>query len=130
SVPNVCELRVDLGAINHNLRLAAGLARGRSVLAAVKADAYGHGLVEVARSIQAAGTAQWLGVALVDEAAALRAAVVTLPLLKFSVTFPDELDDALALGVTLTVADEQGIRDVARAAAARGVVAPVHLKID
>lgn len=130
SVPNVCELRVDLGAINHNLRLAAGLARGRSVLAAVKADAYGHGLVEVARSIQAAGTAQWLGVALVDEAAALRAAGVTLPLLKFSLSFPDELDDALALGVTLTVADEQGIRDVARAAAARGVVAPVHLKID
>ena len=49
----VSELRVDLGAINQNLRLAAQLAGGRAVLAAVKADAYGHGLVPVARSIEA-----------------------------------------------------------------------------
>lgn len=121
---------MDLGAINENLRLAAELAGGRAVLAAVKADAYGHGLVEVARSIEAAGTAQWLGVALVDEAVALRAAGIRLPILKFSLTFPDELPAALAAEVTLTVADARGIDQVGEAAGAAGVVAPVHLKID
>ena len=126
----VSELRVDLGAINQNLRLAAQLAGGRAVLAAVKADAYGHGLVPVARSIEDAGTAQWLGVALTDEATALRAGGVTLPILKFTLTFPDELPQALAAGVTLTVADARGVEDTAAAAKAAGVVAAVHLKVD
>ncbi|GAB3815012.1 alanine racemase [Tessaracoccus terricola] len=121
---------MDLGAINDNLRIAAELAGGRAVLAAVKADAYGHGLVEVSRSIQASGTAQWLGVALVSEAQQLRAAGITLPLLKFSLTCPEELPAALEAHLTLTVADVEGVDAVAAAAASAGVVAPVHLKVD
>ena len=121
---------MDLDAINQNLRTAAELADGRAVLAAVKADAYGHGLVEVSRSIQSAGTAQWLGVALVSEAVELRDAGITLPILKFTLTFPEELPSALAASLTLTVADADGIQAVGAAAAAAGVVAPLHLKVD
>ncbi|TRY18208.1 alanine racemase [Tessaracoccus rhinocerotis] len=124
------ELRVDLGAINENLRIAGERAAGRAVLAAVKADAYGHGLVEVSRSIQEAGTAQWLGVALVSEGRQLRAAGITLPVLKFTLTCPDELADALEAQLVLTVADQPGIDAVAAAAASAGLVAPVHLKVD
>ena len=57
---------------------ARDLAGGRTVLAAVKANAYGHGLVEVARSIEQRGSADWLGVAVTDEASRLRAAGVTV----------------------------------------------------
>lgn len=121
---------MDLGAVNQNLRTAAELAGGRAVLAAVKADAYGHGLVEVARSIQTEGTAQWLGVALVSEARQLRSAGITLPLLKFTLTCPDELAEALEARLALTVADAAGIDAVATAAASAGVDAPVHLKVD
>lgn len=121
---------MDLGAINDNLQLAAELAGGRTVLAAVKADAYGHGLVPVARSIQAAGVAGWLGVALVEEAVALRGAGITMPILKFTLTLPEELPEALAARLTLTVADLEGVEAIAAAAGAAGVVAPVHLKVD
>lgn len=126
----MCELQVDLVAINSNLRTAAELAGGRTVLAAVKANAYGHGLVEVARSIEAAGTAEWLGVALVAEAATLRAAGIRLPILKFSATLADELHDAFAAEVTLTVGSLDAVHQLEAAADRADVTARVHLKVD
>lgn len=129
-MPGPCELTVDLDALNRNVRLAAELAGNRAVLVAVKANAYGHGLVPVARSIEEAGSAQWLGIATVGEAATLRAAGITLPILKFSITLPDELVQALAAGVVFTVGDAEGIDQLAEAAADEGVTADVHLKID
>lgn len=125
-----CELMVDLDALNRNVALAARLSGDRAVLVAVKADAYGHGLVAVGRNLQAAGTAQWLGVATVGEAVALRAAGITLPILKFSITLPDEMVEALAAEVVLTVGDANNIADVAAAATQAGLVADVHLKVD
>ncbi|MGV8846472.1 alanine racemase [Tessaracoccus sp.] len=125
-----CELTVDLDAINKNLALVAELSGNRTILVAVKANAYGHGLVAVARSIEAAGTAHWLGVATVSEAAALRAAGVSLPILKFSITMPDELAVALSTGLVFTVGDQGAIEQLAEAAAAAGRVAEAHLKID
>lgn len=129
-MPGTCELIVDLDALNRNVALAAELAGGRTVMVAVKADAYGHGLVPVARSIETAGSAQWLGVATVDEATALRAAGVSLPILKFSITLPDEFVEALAARLVFTVGDADGIRLLADAAVEAGVVADVHLNID
>ena len=129
-MPSPCELVVDLDAINRNLGLVAELAGERTILAAVKADAYGHGLVPVARSIQDAGSAQWLGVATVAEALALRAAGVALPILKFTITLPDELPEALGADIAFTVGDVESIRSLQEAAAQAGVVAVTHLKLD
>ncbi len=125
-----CELTVDLDAVNRNLALVAELAGDRTILVAVKANAYGHGLVAVARSIEAAGSAHWLGVATVSEAATLRDAGVSLPILKFSITLPEELPLALRTGLVFTVGDEEAIEHLAAAAATAGVVAEAHLKID
>lgn len=130
AMAGTCELTVDLDAINRNLGLVAQLAGDRTVLAAVKANAYGHGLVEVARSIEDAGTAQWLGVATVPEAVELRTAGVAMPILKFTITLPDELPAALAAGVVFTVGDADAITHLAGAAAAAGVTATAHLKLD
>ncbi len=126
----MCELTVDLDALNRNVALAAELAGGRTVLVAVKADAYGHGLVPVARSIEEAGTAQWLGVATVDEATALRAAGISLPILKFSITLRDDMAEALAARVVFTVGDAEGITHLAEAAAVADMTADVHLNVD
>ncbi len=125
-----CELTVDLDAINRNLLLVAELAGDRTVLAAVKANAYGHGLVPVARSMEAAGVAQWLGVATVSEALALREAGVSLPILKFSITLPDEFPEAFEAGIVFTVGDVASITHLQEAAEAAGVVAVAHLKLD
>src|SRR3954463_3584858 len=66
------EIVVDLAAIRHNVRLLKELT-GTPMMTVVKADGYGHGLVESARAAREAG-AEWLGVATIDEALALRAA--------------------------------------------------------
>lgn len=129
-MPSPCELVVDLDAINRNLGLVADLVGERTILAAVKADAYGHGLVPVARSIQDAGSAQWLGVATVAEALALRAAGLRLPILKFTITLHDELPEAMGAGIAFTVGDVESIRSVQEAAELAGVVAVTHLKLD
>lgn len=124
-----------LGNIRHNLagiraRVTADRP-GRLVLAAVKANAYGHGAREVARMIQATGSADWLGVATVPEAQELRAAGVTLPMLKLSpAVAADEVAAALASGLTLAVATREDLDRVAAAARERGRPAAVHLKVD
>ena len=90
------QLNVDLAAIDANLALASERNPGRAVLLPVKANAYGHGIVPVARHVESVGSAQWLGVAEVSEAEQLREGGVELPALKFSPCFPEELDRALA----------------------------------
>ena len=124
------QLNVDLAAIDANLALAGKFNPGRAVLLPVKADAYGHGIVPVARHVEAVGSAQWLGVAEVSEAEQLRAGGVGLPVLKFSPCFPDELDRAIAARLTLCVGDSAGITAAQEAAERAGIRHPVHLKVD
>lgn len=122
--------RIHLDAIRHNLsgiRTAVGDAQ---VLMAVKANAYGHGAVEVARDVEAAGLVDRFGVATVPEGIELREAGVRLPILKLSHAFAEEIDAALAHDLELAVVNESGIDEVAAAAEARGVTARVHLKLD
>lgn len=116
-------LRANLGAV----RARVG---GRAVLAAVKADAYGHGAVEVSRMIERTGAADWLGVATVGEGLELRAAGITLPVLKLSVARGEEVAAAVAAGLTLCVVDEDSILEAGAAATALGTTASVHLKVD
>ncbi|WP_232547173.1 alanine racemase [Propioniciclava soli] len=121
----------DLGAIRHNLAGVRARVGDRLVLAAVKANAYGHGALAVARMIDQAAAADWLGVATAAEALELREAGVRLPMLIFSPV----VSDAAALacvraGVDLTVASADTLDKVSRAAAQAGVPASVHLKVD
>lgn len=127
---NPNQLVVNLAAIDHNLRQAAQLAPGCRVLAAVKADAYGHGLIPVATSIQQQGSAQLLGVALVEEAQQLRSAGITLPILKFSPAFEDELPAALAANLALTVIEPANVTAASQAAQSGNGEFDVHIKVD
>ena len=124
------EAVVDLGAIRDNLRtLKAGTAA--DVLAVVKADGYGHGLVPSARAALEGG-ATWLGTAIVDEALALRAAGIDVPILAWLWT-PDEADTvarALAAGIDVTVNNPWQLDAVVAAARASGTSARIHLKVD
>lgn len=124
-----------LDAIRSNLdgvraRVSAGRP-DRRVLLAIKANAYGHGAVEVGRMAQRTGCADWLGVATVPEAAQLREAGVTLPILKFTpAQGAVEITGALDADLTLTVIDSASIAALEAIAAATGRVARVHLKLD
>lgn len=125
-------VEVDLRAIAHNVRQARALAPGASVLVAVKADAYGHGAVAVASHLVDQGLADAFGVATTPEATELRDAGISQPILKFVPCLPgDDLDAAVAAGVSLTVHDEPTISQAAAAAHAAGrALHPIHLKVD
>ena len=93
---------VDLGAIRHNVKYLRSLAPHSQMMAVVKANAYGHGAVPVARAAVAAG-ATWLGVAILEEALELRQADITEPILILGHLLPEQMPAAVAAGLSLTV---------------------------
>src|SRR5437764_210474 len=106
---------VDLCAIRHNVRLVrAAIGPGVRLMAMVKANAYGHGAVPVARTCVEAG-ATGLAVATVDEGLALRRSGITAPLLVLGASTPEEHPDLVRPGIALygyhpAGADPQGLR--------------------
>ena len=123
------EAVVDLDAVRHNTAVLKQHAGAAGVMAVVKADAYGHGLVECARAVLEGG-ATWLGVSLVQEALALRAAGFTAPVLAWMIGPGEDLVPALANDVDLSVSNAPGLAEVCGAARDAGRPARVHLKID
>jgi alanine racemase len=124
------EAVVDLAAIRGNVATLTGGTRAE-VLAVVKADGYGHGLLPSARAALAGG-ASWLGTALLDEALALCAAGITAPTLAWLWTPADAPQVVAAVGQSVDVSVSSGWQlDAVRAAAAQtGRTARIHLKID
>ncbi|NLW21295.1 MAG: alanine racemase [Clostridiales bacterium] len=121
---------VDLAAFAHNLRLLKALIGPQvGLMAVVKADAYGHGLVPVARAAQAAG-ADALAVALAEEGTRLRQAGVHLPILVLAGLNAQSTREAVGQGLTLTAHTPAHLASASQEAVAQGVTAQVHLKLD
>jgi len=119
---------VDLDAIAANLRAIAAHVRV-PVMPIVKANAYGHGLVPVARHLQASGAGSF-GVAFVEEGIALREAGIDVPILVMGGIFGPQVAQFIRHDLQLTVSSLSKLRQVEDAAAALGRRARVHLKID
>ena len=120
--------RVDLDAVRGNVEALCARTTAE-VLAVVKADGYGHGLLPCARAAVAGG-ATWLGTALVDEALALRAAGLTEPRVLAWLLGPGERwADAVAADIDLSVNAAWALDEVVSAARATGRTARVHLKV-
>lgn len=120
---------VDLDAIAGNTRVMRERATGAAVLAVVKADAYGHGLVPSARAALAGG-ATWLGTAQLAEALTLRSAGVGGRVLTWLHAPGADFAAALIGGIDVGVSAPWALGEVADAARATGVTARVHLKAD
>lgn len=99
------------------------------LMAVVKADGFGHGMLEVARTALTAG-ASWLGVATVDEALTLRTAGITAPVLCWLADPWTDLQSAVTCGVTVSCANRETLRAVADAARIVNERALVHLELD
>jgi len=121
---------INLDALRYNIVALQSLIGDRALMAPLKANAYGHGSVEVAKFLDREHLADFIGVTTVPEVLELKQAGVSLPVMKLSLSFPDELPSLLAADAAVTVADAAGIDAVEAAAAAAGVTAQVHLKID
>lgn len=121
---------VDLAVLRKNVRLIGqSVPEGTKLLAVVKADAYGHGMVQVAREALGAG-ASYLAVALVEEGVALREAGIDAPALVLGATSYEETLLGVEHSLTLTVCDAAMVRAVEAAAVQQGKSGLVHLKID
>lgn len=110
-----------------NIRKAIGTEP--KILIAVKADAYGHGAVEVAKMAQEIGV-DWLGIATVPEAIELREAGIKLPILKLSHLFEEEAEAAINYDVTSAVSGIENAEMLNRIAKSLNKTCSVHLKID
>src|SRR5689334_9172417 len=121
--------QVDLGAISANVTALRERAGSAEVMAVVKADAYGHGLVPAARAAVRGG-ATWLGVAQLPEAVELRQAGIRVPVLSWLHVPGQDFTEAVALGIDLGVAAQWSLRQVLAAAEATGRAARVHVKVD
>ncbi|WP_326635606.1 alanine racemase [Streptosporangium sp. NBC_01755] len=123
------EARVDLSAIRENLALLGSHAPGAEMMAVVKADAYGHGLVPAARGCLEGGAGR-LGTAYVREALQLRAGGITAPILSWILTPGEPLEQAVEHDIELSAGSAGVVDTIADAAALAGRTARVHLKAD
>lgn len=120
------EALVDLSAVKFNLQLLKKTS-GTKLLAVVKADAYGHGLVPVAQAALAAG-ADYLGVALLEEAITLREAGIDTPILAWLVQPGSDFAQAIELDIELAAASMKALQEISDAATSKK--ARVHLEVD
>ena len=126
-VPARAEIVVDLAAIRHNVRILRDLVQVDDpvqLMVVVKADGYGHGMAEAAEAARDAG-ADWIGVATVDEALALRAAGDRGPLLCWLSAPGDDFAGAVAAGIEVTAYSVEELDEIAAVGGAR-----VQLKVD
>ncbi|MDT9591740.1 alanine racemase [Nocardioides zeae] len=129
SAPSRPEVVVDLAAVRRNVRTLRARVAPSAMMTVVKADGYGHGMVEVARAARAAG-ADWLGVATPAEALALRAAGDTGRVLCWLTMPGEDLAALVAAGVDVTAYSPADVDLVVAAAQAADVPARLQLKID
>lgn len=123
------EAAVDLDAIRSNVALLRAAAPTAELMAVVKADGYGHGLLPSARAALEGG-AGWLGVCTLEEASALRTAGITAPVLAWLTAPGEQLHEAVAADVDLSVGAGWSLEETIGAARRAGRTARIHLKVD
>jgi alanine racemase len=121
-------VRVDMGRIAANFR-AVQASVERPVMAVLKANAYGHGLVPVARLFEQLG-ANYLGLAYLEEGIRLRQEGITTPILVLGGIIGSQIPLFLEHGLTLTASSIDKLQAIERCASSMGTMAKVHLKID
>src|ERR1041385_9199308 len=126
--PTWAEINLDALAANFEI-VKKHVGPEVNVMAVVKANAYGHGAVECARRLEREG-ANWFGVALPEEGIELRNARITRPILCLGGFWQGQAELCLRHNLVPVVYRLDMLAAIDRAAADRGIVADVHLKVD
>lgn len=125
-----CVAEIRLSSIANNMAgIRAMINPQAQIMAVVKADAYGHGALEVSKTALAAGAA-WLGVATAEEGVFLRENGIAAPILIFGVSIFNDVSVAVENGLTLTVCDLQSAWEASAAAVRLNKTADIHIKLD
>lgn len=126
--PTHAEIR--LGALRRNYQKVKDVAgNGVKIMAIVKANAFGHGLCEIASALASEGV-DYLGVALLEEAIALRERGIATPILVLGVPNDDQIPFFLSYEIDFTVSSVEKAKTISETARAMHRTARIHLKID
>lgn len=121
-----CIAEIDLKALSNNFRVVKSLSRNLPVIAAVKADAYGHGAIEVAKRLVKDGV-EYLAVAFTEEARELREASIKIPILVF---FDPDIDDIIKYSLVPVISDKKTAIAISARAGKLNISVDIHVKID
>ena len=125
---NRASAEVNLSAIEDNLKLIKSKTDAQ-VLAVVKADAYGHGLIQVGKAAADAG-ADWLGTALVEEGIALRKSGIRIPIISWLTPLGEDFKTAIDLDVDLSISSIELLNEVVTAGKSVKKIPRVHIEVD
>jgi alanine racemase len=121
---------IDLTALGHNLsQIRERLSNSCSVMAVVKANAYGHGALDISRALIQSDIS-WLAVASVHEGIALREAGITADILVLVDLFDEHIKDLLAYRLTPVITEQRLLPALAKAAGSADQSFPIHIKVD
>lgn len=123
------KLVIDLNAIAQNLATMRGHCPTAKICGVVKADAYGHGIIPVAKRLQAEGI-DYLGVADLTEAITLRENGITIPILAWLHDWSENFEAGIKHGIEIGVGNVTEIDRIAATAKKLGTAAKIHLKVD
>jgi len=119
---------INLSAITQNFKSIKSRTTA-DVLAVVKADAYGHGLIPVSKALEEAG-ADWFGTALLEEAINLRKSGISKPIISWLTPLGEDFKSAIDLDIDLGIPSIDLLDEVIKAASLTGKTARIHLEID
>ena len=125
---NRASAEVNLSAIADNLKLIKSKTDAQ-VLAVVKADAYGHGLIQVGEAAADAG-AEWLGTALLEEGIALRKSGIKIPIISWLTPLGEDFKTAIDLDVDLSISSIELLNEVVIAGKSVKKIPRVHIEVD
>jgi len=123
-------LQINLDAIAHNVRkIRQIVGKNTQIIAVVKANAYGHGAIEVSETLLENGVTM-LGVGVIEEGIALRETGIKAPILICGVTTEDQFEFLVMHNLTATVCDLKAVKTLSRIASKKKKKARIHIKID
>ncbi|NLL00998.1 MAG: alanine racemase [Clostridiales bacterium] len=124
------QANINLGAIRNNIsHVRESIRKDTKLMVIVKADAYGHGAVAVAKALEN-GIVDAYGVAIIEEAIELRKAGITKPILILGYTPREQFDLVVSYDVMQTIYQYEMAEDLSKEALRQGKIAKVHIKID
>lgn len=121
---------ISLNNLTHNFTSVKKLLKPKTqIMSILKANAYGHGAVEIAKHLEKIGTDQ-IGIVCLFEARLLREAGIKIPILIMNYSDPDTFQKAMNLDISLNIMDEQSLKFLDKIARSQKKVAKVHVKVD
>lgn len=122
-------VEIDLNALEHNIKEVKKISNGKSIIGVIKADGYGHGAIDIYKTLQENGVDRF-AVAVITEAIELRKAGVKIPIMILGYTSHDFYDDIINFDIEQTIYSYEDAKALSEVAVKKNIKAKVHIAVD